>query len=275
MVLGKQVRLNRVFDADSGRAVIVAIDHGISYSFDVPQGLAPIGQTLQQIVAGQPDAVLMMKGPADRAFRPFAGRVPLILQTTCYIPDTPDDDHQIAFVDEAIRLGADAIAMTITVGGRGQEHGVSMLAALVREAEPVGLPVVAHVYPKSADLPPEAFTDPKWVTYALRVGTEVGVDVLKVPYTGTVESVADCLATTEVPVVCAGGPTTDSAEAFLAMAKDVVAAGAAGLTCGRNVWQSPDVPAMIRALCAIVHQGHDVPQAMADARLAPTGPHAS
>jgi DhnA family fructose-bisphosphate aldolase class Ia len=264
MLLGKEIRLNRIFGAESGRAVIVAMDHGMAHSFDALEGLAPISRTLEQVVKGAPDAVLLLKGPADRAFRPYAGRVPLILQAACYPPYKPDADCQIATVEEAMRLGADAIAMTITVGGRGQEHGIPMLAALVSEAMPVGLPVIAHVYPKSADLPPGAFTDPKWVTYAIRVGTELGVDVLKVPYTGTVESFAACVDTTEAPVVSAGGPKADTVEAFLTMARDAVAAGAIGLTCGRNVWQSRNIPALITALRQVVHQGRDVAEIIAD-----------
>ena len=261
-MLGKRVRLNRIFSGPSGRVVTVAIDHPIAFSYDINAHLHHIRDLLPRIVEGQPDAVTMMKGAADHAWGPFAGRVPLIVQTTCFTPAIPNRDHQIGFVEDALRLGADAIAMTITVGTEHQGDGVAMLGRLVRDAAPVGLPVVAHIYPKGERVPEGGRYTAPWSQYAARVGAEVGVDVVKTDYTGSAESFRQVVEACPVPVVAAGGQRLDSLRDVLEMAQAVVEAGGAGLTVGRNVWESPDVAGTIRALKAVVHEGASVDDAL-------------
>ncbi|MFC1806332.1 class I fructose-bisphosphate aldolase [Planctomycetota bacterium] len=262
MMLGKRVRLNRIFSAPSGRVVTVAIDHPIAFSYDINPHLNRIHDLLPRIVEGPPDAITMMKGVAEHCWEPFAGRVPLIVQTTCFTPGIPNRDHQLAFVEDALRLGADAIAMTITVGTENQGDGVAMLGQLVRDAAPVGLPVVAHIYPKGELVPEGARYTARWSRYAARVGAEVGVDLVKTDYTGSAESFREVVDACPVPVVAAGGQRLESFRDVLEMARGVVQAGGAGLTLGRNVWASGDVPGAIRALKAVVHEGASVDDAL-------------
>ena len=266
MMLGKRVRLNRIFSSPSGRVVTVAIDHPIAFSYDINAHLHRIRDLLPRIVEGQPDAVTMMKGIAEHGWEPFAGRVPLIMQTACFTPGILNRDHQIGFVEDAVRLGADAIAMTITVGTEHQGDGMAMLGRLVRDAAPVGLPVVAHVYPKGELVPEGGRYTTTWSRYAARLGAEVGVDVVKTDYTGSAESFREVVEACPVPVVAAGGQRLDSFRDVLEMAQCVVEAGGAGLTLGRNVWASGDVPGAIRALKAVVHEGASVDDAL---RLCP------
>jgi len=260
MLLAKRARLNRIFRSPSGRLVTVAIDHPIA--FDLPDALRPIREVLPRIVAGEPDAITMMKGIAEQCYEPYAGRVPLIVQTTCFTPGIPQRDHQIGFVEDALRLGADAVAMTITVGTTYQGPLVSMLGRLVREATPVGLPVVAHIYPKGELVAEDERYSVRWVLYAARLGAEVGVDLVKLFYTGAAESFREVVEACPVPVVAAGGPRLDSLRAVLEMARGVVDSGAAGVTYGRNVWGAEDIPGVLRALRAVVHDDARVDDAL-------------
>jgi class I fructose-bisphosphate aldolase len=95
---------------------------------------------------------------------------------------------------------------------------------------------------------------------------EVGVDVMKLFYTGDPDSFREVVEMSPVPVVCAGGPRMPTFHDFLRMASEVVSAGARGLTVGRNVWEQPDIPAAMRALHAIVHEGKSVEEAMEHVR---------
>ncbi len=130
-----------------------------------------------------------------------------------------------------------------------------MLGRLVRAAMPVGLPVVAHVYAKGNQVPPGGLTQLSWVRYAARVGAEIGADIVKVPYTGSVETYAEVVETCPVPVVASGGPRVNSLEELFRQVRGVMDAGAKGTTIGRNVWADPNIPAILAALRAIVHQG--------------------
>ena len=113
MAVGKKTRLNRIFGHPSGRFLSVAVDHFIAYGegdHGIPAGIKQISRTLEALVAGKPDAITMHKGIAALAWEPLAGRIPFILQSTI---GRPDDRvcEQIADAEDAIRLGADALAV--------------------------------------------------------------------------------------------------------------------------------------------------------------------
>ncbi len=255
MLLGKQVRLNRLFNRESGNLLSIAMDHGIAYSyFDLPHGLERVPEVLPKVIAGQPDALVFQKGMAMHCLPPYAGQVSWIMQSTAFSPHIPGVDHQLAWVEDALALGADAIAMTITVGDDKQGEMVAMLGRLVSAAQPAGLPVVAHIYAKGNQVPPEGEHSLSWVRYAARVGAEAGVDIVKVPYTGTVESFAEVVADTPLPVVAAGGPRLRSTEEVLHMVRGVMDAGARGTAIGRNVWGEKNIGAIMAALRAILHE---------------------
>ena len=229
---------------------------------DITPDLHRIRELLPRIVAGRPDALTMMKGSAQHCFEPYAGRIPLIMQTSTFTPGLPTRDHQFGFVEDALRLGADAVAMTITVGTEHQGEEVAMLGRLVSDAAPAGLPVVAHIYPKGELVPAGERYTTRWSLYAARVGAEVGVDVVKTDYTGSADSFRPVVDACPVPVVAAGGPRLETLREVLEMARGVVAAGGAGLTCGRNVWGSPDPAGVVRALKAVVHDDASVDDAL-------------
>ncbi len=262
-MLGKQVRLNRLINRESGKMLNIAMDHGVATGYDtVPQGLEIVSKVLPEVVASKPDAVVFQKGMAMHCWGPFAGQVPWIMQSTIFVPHIPNVDHQIASVEEAMRLGADAIAMTITVGDDQSAEMIAMLAQVVKEAAVVGLPVVAHIYAKGDQVPPEKEYALNYVRYAARVGAEVGVDICKVAYTGSPDTFAEVVETCPALVVASGGPRQNTLEGFLGMIRGVMDAGAAGATIGRNVWGSENISATMAALRAIVHQDASLEQAL-------------
>ena len=108
MNTGKLVRMNRLFSHASGRLCSVAVDHFIGYGTGLPDGLRHIGATLAAVAAAQPDAVTMHKGIASSAWQPYAGRIPLILQSTAARPDDTARE-QLAEPLDAVRLGADGL----------------------------------------------------------------------------------------------------------------------------------------------------------------------
>jgi len=254
MTLGKQIRLQRLKNPASGCILTVAVDHAPSYG--VLPGLERIQQVVDLVAGAGPDAVLMMKGTAARCFRPHAGRVALILKSSTLSPFHPQHDVWVSPVEDAVRLGADAIAMALTVGSPHQAALLDNLAVLVREAERAGMPVVVHAYPNGELVPRDEVYTAERVGYASRLAMELGVDIVKTFYTGSAESFARVVETAAPAlVVAAGGPRLETDADVLHMARGVVLAGAAGLTFGRNIWQSDDPVGLIQALKRILHEG--------------------
>ena len=105
--------------------------------------------------------------------------------------------------------------------------------------------------------------DVKNVKHAARVGAELGSDIVKVPYTGSVETFAEVVNGCPVPVVIAGGPKMDSDEDIFKMVEGALKAGAAGLSIGRNAFQHQNPERMIQALCKMVHEGAGIEEAAA------------
>lgn len=254
MDLAKQIRLNRIFSHPSGRLCSVAVDHFIGYQKGLPKGLINVPKAIRQLVAGQPDAITMLKGMAKSAWEPYAGSIPLIIQSVTFTADERVIENA-ASPEEVLRLGADAIAVSIGVYGPNEGKFLSLLTRLAEGADRLGLPVVAHIYPRDFSKGAAIVHDPESIMWAVRCGIESGADVIKVPFTGDARSFRDIIATSLVPVVAAGGPKCDDLQAALEMMVKIVASGARGATIGRNVWGSPDPTHALIALRHVIHEG--------------------
>jgi fructose-bisphosphate aldolase, class I len=265
MNTGKLVRMQRIFSHPSGRLCSLAVDHFIGYGQGLPDGLRHLRATLAAALAGGPDAVTMHKGIAASLWAPYAGRVPLILQSTLMRPDD-SARQQIAEPLDAVRLGADGFAVGAFVRGRTEADYLRTVANCVREAATFEMPVICHIYPRDLATGTISFA-PADLAWAARCAAEVGVDVVKTPYCGDVQAYAQIVADCPVPLVAAGGPMADSLRAALAMMAEVVRSGARGATIGRNIWGFPQVEAAVRAFKAVIHDGKDADEALRDAGL--------
>ncbi|MDP6381265.1 MAG: 2-amino-3,7-dideoxy-D-threo-hept-6-ulosonate synthase [Phycisphaerae bacterium] len=260
MTLGKKVRLRRLFNSTSGNILVVALDHAIGWG--VLPGIDEIHKTMEQIVEAQPDAITMMKGTAEKVFAPYAGTIPFIMKATSFSPYQPAYDTAVATVDEAVRLGADAIAIGTTVCGDSQPELLSQLGEFSRQAALAGLPTVTHIYPKGNLIPKEDRYKEEYVKYAARVGAELGIDIIKTFYTGDRESFARVVQATPAYVVISGGPKLPSDRDVFQMLYDGMQAGAKGMTFGRNIWQVDDPVRMVAAMKHIIHKGGSVEEAV-------------
>ena len=126
---------------------------------------------------------------------------------------------------------------------------------MVSEADKLGLPVIAHIYPRDFSKAPTIVYDHENILWAVRCGIECGADVIKVPFTGNVESFREIIATSPVPIVAAGGPKCETLESALEMMTKVIASGARGGTIGRNLWGTENPTQALRAFRAVIHDG--------------------
>ena len=138
-----------------------------------------------------------------------------------------------------------------------------MLTDLGRVAEACDnwhMPLLAMVYARGPQV--KNSYDPEVVAHCARVGVELGADIVKVPYTGDIESFSDVVSACCVPVVIAGGERMESTRQILEMVHDSLKAGGAGISVGRNVFQHPNRVNLVKALRSIVHEDADVDQAL-------------
>lgn len=259
MNLGKEIRLARLFNQKSQRMLAITLDHPITRG--VLPGLEDIRTTLKNVVDGAPDAVTLHKGIADRLFGQYAGKTALIMKSTAYSTSYhPHYDTPVADVEEAVRLGADAISVGMIVGGPEQTSQLTHLGRISKEASNMGMPLVAHIYPKGSMVNDPNQADK--LAYAVRAGAELGVDVIKTLWSGSAESFRKVIESCPSKVALAGGAGGDSLREYLMMTKDALEIGLAGVTYGRFVWQDKNPAAVIRCLAALIHDDVTVDQAI-------------
>jgi fructose-bisphosphate aldolase, class I len=253
----KDRRLNRIFRQD-GRALIVAMEHAAI--FGPGKGLARPGETIAQVIAGGADAIMTSFGMARHFARELAP-VGLILRSDGAATRLgPDQPASIWFgVEEALRLGADALCVSAFPGDVKEIATLDNLASVARLAAAWGLPLQAEMVPGGMGSGPE-FRTVDHVSLAARLGMELGADWAKVPYVDGFKAVtAVCFK----PVVIMGGSKRRTASEFLSEIKAAMQAGAAGGTIGRNIFESEDPQAMTAAIAAIIHKDASVAEALA------------
>jgi predicted phospho-2-dehydro-3-deoxyheptonate aldolase len=244
---GKQRRLKRIFQSDN-RTVIVPMDHGVTIGPCL--GIENMQTTVKTLLMGNVDAVLIHKGIAKRV---DAGKAGLIIMLSGASNLTPNQNSkvQVCSVQEAVRLGADAVSVHVNVGAQDEDKMLATLGRVANECDMFGMPLLAMMYPRGPKITNEHA--PEVVAHAARLGAELGADIIKTNYTGDIETFKDVVECCPVPVVIAGGPKAKTSKDILEMTVDAMKAGSAGLSIGRNVFQHENPAAMVRALSAIVH----------------------
>lgn len=254
----KSSRLRRIFASDS-RTVIVAMDH--TAYFGPTAGLERPDEVLPMVVEAGADAILTTAGIAAR-FGDRLGRAGLILRadggSTVRAPQ-PASLRQMLSVEQALRLGADALVCMGMVGFPEEPDSLRVLSDLVGACSRWGLLVLAEMLVQGRDGQKPVVED---VAFAARVGADLGADFIKTSYLGPPEAYRAAIASCYVPVVVLGGEKAADDRTVLEAIAGALEAGAAGVAIGRNVWQHTDPAGMTRALVALVHGGATVDAAM-------------
>lgn len=253
---GKTRRLKRIFQQDN-RTVIVPMDHGVTIG--PIQGIINMQQIINQLLKGGVDAILVHKGIAKNV---DAGNAGLIVQLSAMSNLSPNINGkvQVCTVQEAIRIGADAVSVHINIGAQDEDKMLKNLGKVANQCDVYGMPLLAMMYPRGPKIQNEH--SPDVVAHAARIGAELGADIIKANYTGNIETFKAVVESCPVPMVIAGGPKCKTTQEILQTAHDSVQAGAAGLSIGRNVFQHENPTLIVKALESIVHKGASVGQAL-------------
>jgi len=282
---GKRVRLWRLLygaGPANGTLLVLPLDQGLEHG---PTDFLPNPDALDSdfqfrlALEGRFSAIALGVGLAERYYRDYAGRVPLILKLNGKTNIPPDDEAVsplIASVEDAVRLGADAVGYTLYVGSPRQDEELRALGRVRQECERFGMPVVLWSYPRGRAIDARGGKGTLYaVDYAARVAEEVGADIVKLhepddtneqcpePYRSmheaptmrlrrVVRSAGRCL------VLFSGGAMRESEE-VVGKVRECMEAGATGIIFGRNLWQRPFGEAL-----ALARRVHDVLAAFGD-----------
>jgi class I fructose-bisphosphate aldolase len=269
---GKLIRLGRIIDPASERAAVVAFDHGVHIGM-IP-GIADPGLMLEKLTEAGADAFLVAPGVARAYASVFAGRGAPGLIVRIDWTDRWREPHMlgyeegrgrlIASVEDAARLGADAVLVYMFIGYQdpdAEAQGVESVARVAQDCEKLGIGCIIEPMPRGllvGDDPYQA----EYIALGARIASELGADLLKTDYSGSSESFAAVTRAAFRPVLIAGGPKTPELHDALAMVRGALDAGAAGMFIGRNVFQAPDPAQMMRVLRAMIHDDLPVAEAL-------------
>ncbi len=259
-MVGKKIRMERIINRDSGKTVIIPMDHGVTVG--PIAGLENMRDTISKVVAGGANAILLHKGIVRVGHRGGGKDVGLIVHLsggTSLSPD-PNAKELVCTVEEALKLGADAVSVHVNLGAETDRDMLGQLGFISEQCLEWQMPLIAMMYTRGSKIKDEY--DVNNVKHAARVGAELGADIVKVVYTGSVESFAGVVEGCPVPVVIAGGEKMDSDKDIFEMVEAALKAGAAGISIGRNAFQHENPTKMVEALSKMVHKGASVDEAI-------------
>ena len=195
----------------------------------------------------------MHKGMVKNGHRGYGLDIGLILHLSASTDIGVDPYHkvQVTSVEQAIKLGADAVSVHVNVGSEKEAEMLETTGRIAEECDEWGMPLLAMMYPRGPNITSEH--DPEVVKLAARVGAELGADIVKTNYTGDPDSFKEVVDGCPVPVIIAGGPKIETELQLLEMVDEAIEVGGAGVAFGRNVFQSEDPSRTTRALVEVIH----------------------
>lgn len=255
---GMENRLKRIFKPESGRSLVIAIDHG--YALGPMSGIVDIEKTISALDAtGQIDAWLLTKGIYRYCFNPQASPGVIMRASGGATIAGPDITREalVTSVEESLALGSDAVAVSAFVGSEFEHETLTAMASMADQCHRWNLPLLG-VMGLGKEVG-EKKTDAKFIALGARVAAEHGADMVKTYYTENDfdKVVAGC----PVPIMIAGGPKCDTDLDTLKMIHGALAAGAHGIVMGRNIWQSPNAPQLLNAVWHLIHRNYSVVEA--------------
>jgi putative autoinducer-2 (AI-2) aldolase len=248
---GLENRLSRILRPASGRTVMLAIDHG--YFLGPTRGLEQPGKTVEPLLP-YADSLMLTRGTLRQTI-PATSEIPIVMRMsggTSILTELSNEGLTVA-MEDAIRLNASAITLSVFVGSEGERTTLLNLSKLVDQGQKYGIPVLA-VTAVGKDMTRDA----RYLGLACRICAELGAHMVKTYYC---EGFEEIVAATPVPLVIAGGKKIPETEA-IQLAANAVGSGACGVDMGRNIFQSDCPVGMIRAVRAAVHENASVEDAI-------------
>ncbi len=234
-----KINLNKILK--KGKALYLAYDQGLEHgpSTDFNDKNVNPSYIIEIAKKGKFQGVIFQKGIAEKYRAEIKkSKIPLILKlngkTSLYKGEPIA--RQLCSVKEAIQLGATAVGYTIYIGSSHEAFMMSEFEKIEEEAHSKGLPLILWVYPRGKAI--KSDTSREIMSYATRVGLELGADIVKIKYNGNPKDLQWTVkAAGKTKVVVAGGQPIEEKN-LLKQVSSIMRTGAIGLAVGRNIWQN-------------------------------------
>jgi putative autoinducer-2 (AI-2) aldolase len=249
---GMKNRMSKIIRPEDNRCVMLAVDHG--YFLGPTERLEVPSNTIKPLLS-YADSLMLTRGILRTSVNPNNG-IPIVLRVSggsSIVGEDLSNETITTSVEEAIRLNASCLAISIFVGSKYEYQTLSNLAKLVNQGERYGIPVLAVTA-----VGKEMARDARYLSLACRIAAELGAHIVKTYYCENFERVIEGCP---IPVIIAGGKKLPQEADALELAYNAVQHGAAGVDMGRNIWQSDYPVEMIKAVRAIVHENLNVNEA--------------
>lgn len=271
----KQYRLNRLFNAKSGRCFDVAVDHGFFNQPGFLQGIEDMRTVVKTLVDAAPDAIQLTLGMA-RHLQEIPGRFKpsLVLRTdvaNIYGKELPESRFSLMIEEtmlQAVRYDAACVCVNLfQIPGAPEVHAqcVENILRLKPLADDYGVPMMVEplVFQPNAKAGGYMVNgDETAITYLVRQAVELGADIVKADPTDDVSVYHKVIAAASgIPVLVRGGGRVSDKE-ILERTQGLLEQGASGIVYGRNVIQHPKPKGITQALMAMVHDGASVKKAL-------------
>jgi len=243
---GMKNRLSRILRPETGRALILPIDHG--YFMGPTRRLEDPWRTVEPLIP-YADALMLTRGILRSSIKPESD-IPMVLRVSggsSILTEDLSNETITTSIVEAVRCNASALSLSIFVGSPHEHQTLANLAALVDDAEDYGIPVLA-VTAVGRELDKR---DARYLALCCRIAAELGARFVKTYYCDGFEKVVEGCP---VPVLIAGGPRMDTELDALQTTYDALQGGAVGVVMGRNIWQNDHAVAIIRAVRSVIHE---------------------
>jgi DhnA family fructose-bisphosphate aldolase class Ia len=262
MHTGLRLRLNSVINKTDGRSVIIAMDHG---AIAGPiAGLIEPAELVKTCIDEHADAILTTKGCLDASVDYWNRQTACIFRLTggFTLLGGAFQEELIAEPETALAYGAACVAITVKFGHEMEGKFIRQASLAIDRCHMMGLPVMVESLVRGTkDGKPVDPKDPEAIAMAARMAAEIGADLVKTQYTGSIESFERVVAGCPVPVMILGGASQHDPKDIFQDVSDSLEAGGAGIAMGRNIWQQEHTARMVRAMNGLVHGHWSVPEA--------------
>jgi 2-amino-4,5-dihydroxy-6-oxo-7-(phosphonooxy)heptanoate synthase len=248
----RSLRLRRLYRHGQSGLFITPLDHSISDGPSLPAGRT-LDHLAEQLSIAGVDAIVVHKGAVRRIQPDHLAGMSLIIHlsaSTSHAPD-PDAKYIVTGVEDALRLGADAVSVHVNLGSADERQQIGDLGRVADACDRWNLPLLAMMYARGPQILDPY--DPALIAHAVTVAADLGADLVKTVFVGTAAEMLDVTSACPVPVLVAGGLRRAAENDVLAYVRDAIAGGAAGVAMGRNIFQAPDPGRLAAKVARIVH----------------------
>jgi 3-hydroxy-5-phosphonooxypentane-2,4-dione thiolase len=248
---GMKNRFSKIIKPKNGRCVMLAVDHG--YFLGPTEKLENPKETIKPLIP-YADSIMLTRGILRTSVVPETS-IPIVLRVSggsSIIGEDLSKENIVTSIEEAIKLNASCLALSIFVGSKYENQTLTNLARLVDEGEKYGIPILAVTA-----VGKEMARDARYLGLACRIASEIGAHIVKTYHCNDFTKVVESCP---IPIIIAGGKKTSERDA-LQLTFDAINDGASGVDMGRNIWQSDQPISMIKAVKSIVHENYNLKEA--------------